>query len=122
MGNYGQEAKIVHKVHARIGLLGNPSDGYHGRVISLSLKNFSAQVSLTPAEGVEIKPHLVYDSGCYNSLQDLARTVESCGYNGGAWLLKVPEVPSHLPPNSSKAGNSSSASRVVSLLRVNASV
>ena len=32
------------RVHARIGLLGNPSDGFNGSCISLSLKNFHAEV------------------------------------------------------------------------------
>lgn len=37
-------ASICCKVHARIGLLGNPSDGYHGKTISCSLANFYAEV------------------------------------------------------------------------------
>jgi hypothetical protein len=32
------------RVHARIGLLGNPSDGYNGKTISFSLANFYAEV------------------------------------------------------------------------------
>lgn len=32
------------RVHARIGLLGNPSDGFEGSCISLSLANFHAEV------------------------------------------------------------------------------
>lgn len=35
---------IAKRTHARIGLLGNPSDGYGGKTISLSLKNFWAEV------------------------------------------------------------------------------
>ena len=30
--------------YARLGLLGNPSDGFHGKTISLSLANFWAEV------------------------------------------------------------------------------
>lgn len=37
-------ASICSRVHARIGLLGNPSDGYHGKTISCSLANFYAEV------------------------------------------------------------------------------
>lgn len=33
--------------HPRIGLLGNPSDGYGGRVLSLSFTNFRAEVTLS---------------------------------------------------------------------------
>ena len=32
------------RVHARIGLLGNPSDGFNGSCISFSLANFHAEV------------------------------------------------------------------------------
>lgn len=35
---------IYHGVYARVGLLGNPSDGFFGKTISLSLANFCAEV------------------------------------------------------------------------------
>ena len=35
--------------YARAGLLGNPSDGYFGRTISISVKNFGAHISLMEA-------------------------------------------------------------------------
>ncbi|THG03621.1 hypothetical protein TEA_023454 [Camellia sinensis var. sinensis] len=41
-----RESVIEHKVHVRVGLLGNPSDVYYGRTISFSLSNFSASVRL----------------------------------------------------------------------------
>lgn len=34
---------VTSRVHARVGLLGNPSDGFYGRTISFSLANFYAQ-------------------------------------------------------------------------------
>jgi hypothetical protein len=37
-------AAITSRVHARIGLLGNPSDGYHGKTVSFALANFYAEV------------------------------------------------------------------------------
>lgn len=37
---------ITSRVHARIGVLGNPSDGFYGKTISLSLENFFAEVRL----------------------------------------------------------------------------
>jgi glucuronokinase len=39
-------AQITSRVFARIGLLGNPSDGYHGKTISFALANFYAEVSI----------------------------------------------------------------------------
>lgn len=35
---------IVSRVFARIGLLGNPSDGYFGKTIAFSLANYYAEV------------------------------------------------------------------------------
>ena len=32
--------------YPRAGLIGNPSDGYHGKTISVIIRNFSAQVTL----------------------------------------------------------------------------
>lgn len=37
---------ISHECPARIGLLGNPSDAYHGQCLSLAIDNFSARVRL----------------------------------------------------------------------------
>ena len=39
-----KEHVITSRVHARIGLLGNPSDGYNGKTISFALANFYAEV------------------------------------------------------------------------------
>ena len=35
--------------YARAGLLGNPSDGYFGKTISFSVRNFRARVLLYPS-------------------------------------------------------------------------
>lgn len=35
---------ISSRVYARIGLLGNPSDGYYGRCISICIENYYAEV------------------------------------------------------------------------------
>lgn len=40
------ENVVISRVHARVGLLGNPSDGFHGKTISFSLKNFYAEVGV----------------------------------------------------------------------------
>ena len=45
---------ISYSVPARIGLLGNPSDGYFGQCISLPVWNWEACVNLIPAEEVEL--------------------------------------------------------------------
>ncbi|KAI8929946.1 ribosomal protein S5 domain 2-type protein [Entophlyctis helioformis] len=43
-----QSPPIHTRVHARIGLIGNPSDGFFGRTISLLVSNFWASVTLVP--------------------------------------------------------------------------
>ena len=39
---------ITERAYARIGLFGNPSDGYFGRTISVSIQNFFSEVTLVP--------------------------------------------------------------------------
>src|SRR6185503_6185767 len=39
---------------SRAGLVGNPSDGYHGRTISISVRNFWAEVVLYEWDSVDI--------------------------------------------------------------------
>lgn len=62
---------IEHKAHARVGLLGNPSDVYYGRTISFSLGNFWATVKLEPSDHLIIKPHPVHDLVQFQSLHHL---------------------------------------------------
>jgi glucuronokinase len=37
---------ILHRAYARCGLVGNPSDGFFGKTVSMSIGNFWAQVLL----------------------------------------------------------------------------
>ena len=37
---------LTRRVHARVGLIGNPSDGFFGKTISVSISNFWAEVSI----------------------------------------------------------------------------
>ena len=43
---------------ARAGLIGNPSDGYLGKTISITIRDFFAKVSLYESPVVEIVPSL----------------------------------------------------------------
>jgi len=59
------------QVPARVGLLGNPSDGFKGKTLSLLIKNFCATVELRvhtdPADNtIEIVPHVRFDRYKYN--------------------------------------------------------
>lgn len=65
---------IKKRCHARVGLLGNPSDGYFGKTVSLSLANFYAEVTLSPADDISVQPHPVHDLTHYRSLKELVRS------------------------------------------------
>ena len=38
--------RLSRRTYARVGLLGNPSDGFFGKVIGMTVTNFFAEVSL----------------------------------------------------------------------------
>jgi glucuronokinase len=79
---------IRKRAYARAGLLGNPSDGYHGKTISLIVYNFSAEVVLYEWDSVDIVL-AENDRAQFRSIQDLARDVELHGYYGGIRLIKA---------------------------------
>ncbi|GAA0160068.1 carbohydrate kinase [Lithospermum erythrorhizon] len=85
MGSGGEV--IEHKAYGRVGLLGNPSDVYYGRTISLSLANFWASVRLEPSIDLVIVPHPTHDLLHFTSLFHLVNRLESEGYYGGVRLL-----------------------------------
>ena len=74
--------------HARAGLVGNPSDGYFGKTISVIIKNYAAKVSLYESPEVEIVPSF-QDRSKYASLRDLVSDVQNHGYYGGIRLMKA---------------------------------
>ena len=79
---------IRKRAHARAALVGNPSDGYHGRTISLVVRNFSAEVVLYEWDTVEIML-TEEDRARFRSVHDLARDVALHGYYGGIRLIKA---------------------------------
>ncbi|MGD1020987.1 MAG: GHMP kinase [Verrucomicrobiia bacterium] len=80
---------IVRKrAYARAGLLGNPSDGYHGKTISIIVRNFWAEVVLYEWDSVDIV--LAQDDRArFSSIHDLAKDVKLHGYYGGIRLVKA---------------------------------
>lgn len=79
---------IQQHAYARAGLVGNPSDGYNGKTISIIVRNFSATVTLEPWDDIEIVPS-DDDLLVYPSVQDLVVRVREHGYHGGAPLMKA---------------------------------
>src|SRR5260370_23412446 len=74
---------IRKRAFARAGLVGNPSDGYHGRTISISVRNFWAEGVLYEWDSVDIVL-LEDDRASLRSVKDLARDVRLHGYYGGS--------------------------------------
>lgn len=79
---------IESRAYARAGLLGNPSDGYFGKTISISVRNFGAHISLyeTPELKIETQSD---DLNVYRNIYDLVDSVNSTGYYGGDRLIKA---------------------------------
>ncbi|GAK54992.1 GHMP kinase [Candidatus Vecturithrix granuli] len=74
--------------YARAGLIGNPSDGYFGRTISFSVRNFSAKITLYESPELEIKLH-TNDRLMFRSMQHLVDDIKFSGYYGGIRLIKA---------------------------------
>ncbi len=79
---------IEGRAYARSGLLGNPSDGYFGKTISISVKNFGAQVSLYESPELCIEPQ-EQDINVYKNIYHLVESVSLTGYYGGDRLIKA---------------------------------
>ena len=76
---------------ARAGLVGNPSDGFFGKTISCSVRNYSARVTLFESPELVIEPHR-NDRTAFKGLADLIEDVRLGGYYGGLRLIKAAAV------------------------------
>ncbi|MAF36419.1 hypothetical protein CL622_04875 [archaeon] len=74
---------------ARIGLMGNPSDGYFGKTIACTFKNFKAEVKMWESPNIEIVLNETYDPLEFGSIDTFVETVKHEGYYGGARLLRA---------------------------------
>lgn len=74
--------------YARAGLLGNPSDGYFGKTISMLVRNFRARVLLYPSARLEIRPSKA-DMPVFENLDDLYQTTRWRGYYGGIRIIQA---------------------------------
>ncbi len=73
---------------ARAGILGNPSDGFYGKTLSIPIRNFRAEVILFEWDQIEILPG-PSDHVNFDSLPDLIRDIKINGYYGGFRLIKA---------------------------------
>ncbi len=74
-------------VGSRLGLLGNPSDGFGGKTLAVMIKDFWASVTVRESPDVHIIPHPELDPFSFASLDQMARTATRDGYYGGSRLL-----------------------------------
>jgi glucuronokinase len=79
---------IETRAYARAGLLGNPSDGFFGKTISISVRNFGASISLYQSPELCIEPE-PQDGSTFRSIFHLRDSVSMLGYNGGIPLIKA---------------------------------
>ncbi len=81
--------KIIRaEANARIGLLGNPSDGFYGKTISCILRNYAAKVVVY--EWPELEIILSRQDRCeFRQMEDLVDDVRVNGLYGGLRLVKA---------------------------------
>jgi glucuronokinase len=79
---------IRKRAYARAALAGNPSDGYHGRTIAVTVPDLWAEVVLYEWDTIDIVL-AEHDRAGFNSIHDLARDVSLHGYYGGIRLIKA---------------------------------
>lgn len=79
---------IRSRAYARAGLIGNPSDGYFGKTISVIVPRFRAEVVLYEWPVIEII-WSQEDHSRFKSLDELDNDVRLHGYYGGIRLVKA---------------------------------
>nr|XP_057936784.1 glucuronokinase with putative uridyl pyrophosphorylase isoform X2 [Doryrhamphus excisus] len=83
------DSPITYRSYARVGLMGNPSDGFNGKTIAMSISNFWAEVTLVKSHTLVLLPHPLNDPTEFGSLQDLFSISLKEGYLGGLRLLQA---------------------------------
>jgi len=76
------------RAYARSGLLGNPSDGYFGKTISIIIKNFGVIVSLYQTPELVIE-EMEVDQNSFRNIYHLCENIRKNGYYGGRRLIKA---------------------------------
>lgn len=80
--------QIIRKAaYARAGLMGNPSDGFGGRTLSFTFKEFVSNVVLYEWDRIEIL-WSQQDKGSFATVDELVEDVKLNGYYGGVRLVK----------------------------------
>lgn len=78
---------IERSTYSRMGLLGNPSDGFGGKTLTVQVRDFAAILRLWESPELTIRRHPRHDPFVFESLAELHRIAEEDGYYGGTRLL-----------------------------------
>ncbi|MBN2545939.1 MAG: GHMP kinase [Spirochaetes bacterium] len=97
---------IKTQAFARAGLLGNPSDGYYGKTISIIVKNFGVTVIIYESPELRIEPS-AEDVNSYKNVYELVESINENGYYGATRLIKasIKKFYQYLKDNSIKFDN-----------------
>jgi glucuronokinase len=79
---------IETRAYARAGLLGNPSDGYFGKTVSIIVRNFGASISLYETPELRIV-EMDIDQNTFRNIYHMVDSVKLTGYYGGTRLIKA---------------------------------
>ena len=79
---------IRSRAYSRAGLVGNPSDGYHGKTISFTFSEFYAETVIYESPYIELLPNR-RDQALYKDLDSVVQHISECGYYGGIRLLQA---------------------------------
>jgi len=79
---------LVTEAFARAGLLGNPSDGYFGKIIAVTIRNFAARVFIRESPELRIEA-AAQDADVFKSSQEFLESLDLYGYYGGQRLVKA---------------------------------
>ncbi len=81
-------AIIETSAYARAGLLGNPTDGYYGKTLSIIVRNFGARILLYPSPELHIEAQ-EQDVNIFRNIHHLIDSINLTGYYGGSRLIKA---------------------------------
>lgn len=80
--------EIITRSFARAGFLGNPSDGYFGKTISFTFREFGVVLTMRESERMTFVPGEV-DDASFSSPEQLVHDLRLYGYYGGIRMLKA---------------------------------
>ena len=79
---------LTTRSYSRAGLVGNPSDGYFGKTLSFTFRNFWAEITMYETPELGFVPGDV-DDATFSSPEELLKDLRLFGYYGGVRLMKA---------------------------------